>query len=246
MLAAIASHEAGEDEAVGVLTRAMLESWISGAFVLFGGAESLARLEAERQRNERNLIDANEINATGLLNQRKADLNDVAKSRGIRLDEDGEPRFDRLPVEVMAKDLGPLIEKGTGDTGGVLTLYNTLYRSYSTFDAHGLSPLERQLNLEDLPRISMRIPTPWIEARVSAAVGCMLLAKLSEWVFAAFGIDAPEVEQIFQAVMPIVMQAREFAVTSAPADVLAALPPELAQLVGHDSPVDSAVRPGSD
>lgn len=61
MAAAIASHEAGEDEAVGVLTRAILETWTSSAFVLFGGAESLARLEAELQRNERALIRTNQI-----------------------------------------------------------------------------------------------------------------------------------------------------------------------------------------
>lgn len=238
MSAAIASHDAGEDEAVGVLTRAILESWISGAFVLFGGADSLARLEAERQRNERNLIEANEINAAALLDQRKAELDAAAKSHGIRLDGDGEPHFDKLPVFIMAEEIGALIEARTGDSGGALVLYNMLYRSYSTFDAHGLHPLERQLDLGELPRISMRWPTPWIEARVSVAVACTLLSKLGEWVFASFSIDSAELEQIFGALMPVLMNARLFAVAEAPDDVLAAVPPDLARQLGFDSVVD--------
>ena len=245
MSAAIASHEAGEDEAVGVLSRAILESWISGAFVLFGGADSLARLEAELQRNERNLTEANEITAGGLLGQRKAELDAAAKSHGIRIGPDGEPRFDRLTVFAMAEELDALIEAKTGDSGGALALYNMLYRSYSTFDAHGLSPLERQLNLGELPQINMRKPTPWVEASVSVAAACVLLSKLGEWVFASFGIDSSELEQIFEAVMPVLMKARLFAVTSAPEDVLAALPPELARRLGlgtlaEDAPDDQS------
>lgn len=49
----------------------------------------------------------------------------------------------------MAKELGPLIEKATGRDEEPLALYNTLYRSYSTFDAHGIDPLERRIDLDD-------------------------------------------------------------------------------------------------
>ena len=227
LAAAIASHEAGEDEAVGVLTRAILETWTSGAFVLFGGAESLARLEAELQRNEQALITNNAINGAELLAERKAELHGVAKAQGFQLGEDGEPRFDKLTVEVMAKELGPLIEKATGEAADALLVYNMLYRSYSTFDTHGLSPLQRQLNLDDLPRISMRQPKPWIEAHSSVAVACLLLAVLGEWVYASFGIDEPELAEVLERLMPIALQACAVAVSGATTDVFAALPAEL-------------------
>lgn len=227
LVAAIASHEAGEDEAVGVLTRSILETWTSGAFVLFGGAESLARLEAELQRNEQALFANNEINGADLLAQRKAELHEIAKAQGFQIGKDGEPRFERLTVEVMAKELGPLIEKATGEAANALVIYNMLYRSYSTFDTHGLSPLQRQLNFDDLSRISMRNPKPWIDAHSSTAVACLLLSVLGEWVFASFGIEEPELAEVLKTLQPIVLKACVVAVSGASTDVLTALPAEL-------------------
>ncbi len=232
MRAAIACHEDGQDEAVGVLTRAVLECWISGAFILFGRAESLARFEVERQRNERNLLVSNRINAAKLVAQRRAEMDEVAKAYGFRLGDDGEPRFDRLPVQVMAAELGPLIEAATGESADILALYDLLYRSYSTFDTHGLEPLERRLDLDDLSLTTMREPSPWIEPYGSIAVACLLLAVLAKWVFDAYGIRTSEAERIFETVAPIVEQAGTAALQGAPQEVLEALPPDYLRAAG--------------
>lgn len=226
MRAAFACHEAGQDEAVGILTRAIMESWISGAFILFGGAESLARMEAEHQRNQRNLIASNRINASDLVAQQKAEIEEAAKTYGFRLGEDGEPRFDSLTVRVMAEDLGSLIEAATGERSNIVLLYDLLYRSYSTFDTHGLEPLGRQLDLDDLSLTTMRRPTPWIEPHGSIGVACLLLAMLAKWVFDAYRIGTSEVERIFETVGPIMERAGLTAVALAPQQVIDALPPD--------------------
>jgi hypothetical protein len=222
--AAIASHRAGEDEAVGVLTRAILESWITGAFVLFGGPEALVRLDAERHRNEKNLVNANLIQAADLLAKRKATIDELAQTYGFRLNEDGEPTFGKLPVELMAMELGPLIRATTGDDEDPLALYNLMYRSYSTFDTHGLYPLERQLDLSELSLTTLREPTPWIDVSGSVGIACVLLAKLAFWVFRAYPIDTRLVEDIYATVADILKRSGIAAMERAPQQVTDALP----------------------
>lgn len=177
--ASIACLSAGQTEAIGVLSRALLESWVSGAFVMFGGADALARLDAERQRQEGNLIKANDVKADDLLASRKAELNEAAVANGIRLGTDGVPKWDWLTVELMAKELGPLIEKATGRDEEPLALYNMLYRSYSTFDAHGIYPLERRIDLDDLTLTTMCHPVPWVDPHASIGLSCLLLTTLA-------------------------------------------------------------------
>jgi hypothetical protein len=236
MRAAIACLAAGQDEAVGVLVRAVMESWVAGAFVLFGGPDALARLDAEFQRNQRALLESNRVNASDVIAQQKAELDEVARTYEISLGEDGEPRFDRLSVELMAKELGPLIEAATREPADILTLYNLLYRPYSTLDSHGLQPLERQLDLSDLSLITMREPRPWIDPSSSIALACLLLARLAKWVFDAFRIGTWEVERIFETVAPIMEQASAKALANASQQVLDALPPDIPRTISDTSP----------
>lgn len=225
MRAAIAIHRAGQDEGVGVLTRAILESWITGAFVLFGGPEALYRLDAERHRYESNLITANVIQADELLAERKAEIDEVARAYGFRLRKDGEPTFVRLSVELMAKELGPLIVAATGEEEDPLALYDMMYRSYSTFDTHGIYPLERQLDLTDLSLTTLRQPQPWIDPHGSIGITCVLLAKLAYWVFKQYPIDTHELERIYATVGEILERSGTAALEQAPRKVIDALPP---------------------
>lgn len=216
--------EAGQQETVGVLTRAIQEAWFTGTFAMFGGRPAIIRLEAERQRNMRLMADSNKLNADAVLDDQKDDLHLVAVEAGHPLGPDGKPKFDRLPVFRIASELGAMIEASPYETEDSLAVYNMMYRSYSSFDAHGLDPLDRRIDFSDGALVTLREPIPWIDPHASILLSAMMLVTLGGWVFGECGIARIELNGVRSTLVELGMDAHDHAFDGAPQEVLDALP----------------------
>lgn len=229
--ASIVCLDAGHLEAIGLLTRALFESWTTGAYVMFGGREALGRLHAERWRQERHMMQVNGVRADDLVAERDAEIDEIGRVLGIKVGEDGRPKWDGLTVMSMAEQLDSLIPAAMSGGEEVLVIYRTVYRSYSTFDTHGLSPLERLLDMDDIELISMRSPTPWNDPVASIALSCLLLARLANWVFDEFRISTAPLLDDRNVVEQVLRRASDVNLQAAPQRVKDALPESVRALL---------------
>jgi len=225
--AGIASSKAGFPDVVGVLVRSLVDSWLSGAYVMFGGAEALARLEHQLQRHEAAMLSQNGLGAQELLRMRSDDLAVAARDIGLLDDADDASALGRITTERIAAELSELLP---GEDA--LALYNLLYRTYSTTDAHGLGPLNRWPATENIELIRLHEPTPWVDPHGSLGLATLLLCRLAEWVFDAFHLSTTEVRQVFDLVAPVLERAGTAAIAAASPEVLAALPADF-QVLGQ-------------
>jgi hypothetical protein len=193
---------------------------------MFGGRQAIIRLEAERQRHSRAMAESNELNADAVLTAQRDDLDEVASDAGHQLGNDGKPKFDRLSVFTIAEDLGPMIEVSRYATEDSLAIYNLMYRSYSTLDAHGLDPLERRIDLSDPSLVPLRDPSPWIDPHVSILLSAVMLVTLAGWAFGEFAIGRIELDDIRRSLVTLGTESRDHAFDGAPQAVLNALPVE--------------------
>jgi hypothetical protein len=225
--AALSCQLSGHDEAIGILTRSLIECTFSGAFIMFGEAKSFARMEAEQRRQERTFLDINKFNAAELIELRRREMEDIGEQLGLTKKGSGS-HFDRLSVETIAAELGPLVSAKTGEPEDGVVLYNLFYRPYSMLDAHGLRPLERQLDFDHHHRhVTMTEAVPWLDPHGSIAIGALVLAVLAQWVFKAYDIDPTDVQGMFKHLGPIVEQVGAKRIEQAPQEVLDVLPRSL-------------------
>lgn len=191
--ASLVNEQVGPDPA-GILARSAWESWLTGTFLLFGGNAAFLRMEAEAQRQETVLLERNSVPANRAVLDRRAALDQVESQRRA-LEEpdraDAEVQWNRLSIEVMARAVGPWIEDTTGESADVTAAYDLFYRSHSTFDAHGIRPLERLVtDSPDGSHLVLSRREPWIDPDHAVAIASMYLGKLGVWIADDFGVDS--------------------------------------------------------
>lgn len=112
---------------------------------------------------------------------------------GQVLDEWSPVRGQPLQVERMAREVNAeLTSRGEGTTL-FRNLYDLLYRSESTFSAHGVGPLIRYLDGDDTVRLRAT-PTGFLPCSHMALLSNLLVAHLASMVFKKFDQDANEME----------------------------------------------------
>lgn len=216
---AVGALRSGRPDSVGVLIRTIIENWFVSAYLFHGGPTALARLEHELIRNQRAVLRNNGIEMDTLLDARRSDLLNAAKDAGLL---DGTT-FGNLSVAAIA---GALSNATDGSIDGEQR-YNTLYRSYSTEDAHGFASILRRLNLEDLEQLRVVPVGPWIDAYGSLAIAGVLMCELGEPVVVALGMDADWLHPINSRLLTVLAAVGAESLARTPAHIRDLLPPDL-------------------
>lgn len=196
--------DAGHNEGIGLLSRALWETWLVGAFVLAGREEALFRLEGEQQRQVRNLAERNGLHPEVMakLEDDQRTLTDAERARrrnSTSADDSSDTiAFGRLQLEQIAKELGPLlVEARLEESADITAAYDLLYRSHSAFDAHGIAALERHLDLSAAGVISLHVQPPsWIETHRSLGIGALQLSLLARYIYLTFGIGTWRLDDV--------------------------------------------------
>lgn len=201
----IAAFRAAQVEAIGVIARAAWESWLVGAFLLYGGKSALIRMEAEQLRQNKNLARLNDL-PPHVLDERLAELIETERLRQRveegRAEDDLSPiKFNKLTLEQVAKETGPLIAAATGQPADLTAAYDMFYRSHSAWDTHGVQAIDARIVLhEDEDRIELQEGSPWLEPEKPLAIAATYLGFLAGLVHEIFGIDTDELGDL-QAVL---------------------------------------------
>jgi hypothetical protein len=176
-----------------VLVRAAYECWLVGVWTLFGGDDALLGVEKERVRNERALATANALpqHAIEYLNSQGHDIDQLVDE----LLGSGAP--SSVKYEQMSRTLPPLIKQQTPEHEEVdmLGVYNLIYRSHSTNDAHPWKPIGQYLEPGPLG-VRVQSREPWQKPAVSIAIMTMWLALLGRWIELARGRDGSQWEGV--------------------------------------------------
>ena len=104
-------------------------------------------------------------------------------------------------------------------------MYDVFYRAYSTFDVHGLYPLERRIDRSDVDRESLQPPTPWMAPAGSTVISTWALGWMAQWVFDRFHLDHIELKAARDAIEPPASRMLEGMLASLPDGVREAMPP---------------------
>lgn len=169
-----------------VLVRSAFECWLVGGWALFGGSDALLGIEKERVRNETSLAEGVSLapDVMDHLTRQKGDLENLTKE----VLGSGAP--SSVKFEQIARALPPLIKNQTAEHEDVdvLTIYNVLYRSHSTNDAHPWKVVGQYVR-ESGQGLRVESFGPWQNPVMSAAVMAMYLGVLGRWIEQARGGD---------------------------------------------------------
>ncbi len=197
---------AGQVEAVGVLARTAWECWLIGTFLVCGGAKSFVRLEAEQLRQNSNVARLNGF-PSAVLNERWSELRKTERYRriledGLSTDDSSPVTFDKLTVEQLAREVGPMIPAAMGGPADVIGIYDKFYRAHSAWDTHGIQALDRRIALlaED-GRIELKAAVGWLEPEKPLATATAYLALLARQIFHEFGISPRKLDDLAEALL---------------------------------------------
>jgi hypothetical protein len=172
-----------------ILVRAAFETWITGCWALFGGNDAVLGIEKERIRNEKAIVEKNDLPADVL--RHLTDQSAVIKDAQDQLLGGDAPTAVKFLQ--MATDLPPLIKAQTRDheDADVVVIYDLLYRVHSTNDAHPWKPVGQYL--KEKPAGLAVVPYgPWNNPLDAIATMAMYLGLLGRWIDEARGGSDPD------------------------------------------------------
>lgn len=184
-----ALYLAGRPPSAGanILVRSAFECWLVGAWALFGGDDALLGIEKERARNEFSLASSVGVGEPAVqhVERQKADI--AALSKELL----GTEVPSSVKYEQMAAALPRYIKHQTPDheVVNVTEVYNLLYRSHSTYDAHPWKVIQHYLRNGGW---RVEPPAPWQEPVISSGIMAMYIAVLGRWIEGARGRDGSQ------------------------------------------------------
>lgn len=219
----LALIRAEQTEGVGVVARSAWEAWLVGTYLLAGGRDSLHRLAAESLRQNDVLADRNALAPEVLekLARDRAELEDAERDRldalGIQVPDTDSIKFERLTVETIARQLGPmLVASGLEESADVLSAYDLFYRSHSAYDSHGMPALERHLDVSQKGLVGLvREPPGWIEPHRTLGVVAMYVSSLAHHLYVRFGIGVERLELVQEQLLDVMRAGADSALTEA-------------------------------
>lgn len=167
----------GRSDVVGLLARAVYETVIVSLYVLLKGHQGVLEVAGDHKKFSRILIERN--------TELEPDL--IA---GWRFDE------DKINLEQMTRDLGPLLVEAGDPVGDIQNIYDLGYRAESTFSAHGFGAIARYL---DASTAIWRVtPNPGGLLRCAdARVVCILYTgALARHLFRVFGVGVWQLDHL--------------------------------------------------
>jgi hypothetical protein len=167
-----------------VLTRSAFEFWLIGNYALYGGVDAVVGIDGQRQRHETLLAKMNYL-SQDVVDYLKVQQ-DVLDEAKIELLAGVNP--SSMSLEQIAIRLGPLILEATGEQADLLAVYNLIYRTHSTYDAHPPKVIATMLDMEgDAVRV---LPVPsWNDPLTSALVMTTYLCVLGRTIEQQLGGD---------------------------------------------------------
>jgi len=167
-----------------ILVRSAFECWLVGVWALLGGDDALLGIEKERVRNERNLATSVTISEAAIqyLNDQQTTVSDLSEKLL------GTDAPSSVKYEEMARVLPSHIKEQTPDHEevDVLAVYDLLYRSHSTYDAHPWKVIGQYVQEGELGLRVKSVPA-WQDPVISGAVMTMYVARLGGWIEHARG-----------------------------------------------------------
>jgi hypothetical protein len=173
---ALALAERGRSIGANVLARSAFECWLAGAYALFGGDDAVLGFEAERHRHETRI--AKTLDNPGVEAFLEVEFEALNKVLDMYLD--GKPN----PVNLadISKRLGGMITQATGEDADIELVYETLYRTHSTYDAHPVKALGSMVKFDEADVGRVEPVGPWLDPVEAALVMCMYVATLGRWL----------------------------------------------------------------
>jgi Family of unknown function (DUF5677) len=175
------------DDVGGVLLRALLEVWMVGLYVLYGGDEATEHVLGAHVRSLKNLDPGAFPSVPAVLEEW----------------EEFELPTDRIKWEDLAPQVGRLLEAAgqSRHPANMKAFYEVLYRGYSHMDAHGglqtLAP--HMVSREDRMELSIKRP-PQGDPNHELVTAAGLVGYLACQVLAAFGFSIAPIVKALSAV----------------------------------------------
>jgi len=167
------------DDLCAVLLRALVESNLFGLYALLGGDEALAKLRGDHRRNVENFISRN---STPEL------LEAVA---GWTVDK------DQVSVEQVARELAPLLKAAGELVADPLGIYDVIYRSTSTFDAHATGAAVRYMREDNgLLRMVLHPATVGVTPDVCLSIGTLYTVYFARYIFERAGFSVARIDEL--------------------------------------------------
>jgi hypothetical protein len=183
-----------------VLVRAAFEAWIAGAWALFGGADAILGMEAERLKHERALAAENGLPENVIAHL--ADQEQVVAEATKRLLGSAAP--SSVKYREMARLLPDRIREQTleHEDADVLAIYDMLYRAHSTNDAHPWKPISQYVHESGL---GLRVEPfgPWNRPLEAIATMAMYVGILGRWIDEARGHADPKWNELVKVIVEL-------------------------------------------
>jgi hypothetical protein len=188
--------EGGRPEIMGILVRAMFETWLVANYILLKGKDAEDELVLIELGNEFARSVTAMARGTGRrIDETKAHVDRFKASVADHPDNvPGDPAEagvpgDRLKFEQLASAVKALIIAREGSSVDAVAIYNAVYRGESTYSAHpGLGTLHAYMNYdptEENDTLTLRPRPPFPN---QAGVGSLLTIDLAFRLFRAFDI----------------------------------------------------------
>lgn len=178
-----------EPAGVNVLVRSAFEYWLMGAWLVFGGEDAIIGVELERYRWQ--IILAERVGETDTANTERHTVG-LAKLRDEQAayQQAGSAlpagRASSVVLLQVAERLGALIKaRFPEDTDADVTqVYDLLYRSHSTMDAHPPLTINKLTGDGDRVKVGLQ---PWLPPANALRVMTPYLCLLGHWIDATLG-----------------------------------------------------------
>jgi hypothetical protein len=183
--------EAGRDDVVGVLSRALCEVWLVSFYVLLKG----------KDQDDQSVIE--ELEASHLYWLEKFAKQNAASDLDLAQWRQTVKEPHPLNYADLAKAVGELLTEAEGEPADVMTLYDRMYQAESIFSAHAsFGSLTPYVVTDQNDRHAIRAK-PDAAFPAGPIVAAELTAHLALHVYRTFGIRTTEIEQI----LPLLKQA---------------------------------------
>jgi hypothetical protein len=164
-------------DVAGLLARAVYETVLVSLYVLLKGHEGVLTVVGDHKKHSRILI------------ERNAEL-DPELIAGWRFDE------NKLNLEQVTKELGPLLTEAGDPPGDVNLIYDLGYRAESTFSAHGYGAIGRYLDASSECWRVIPNPGGLVDGAQAHVSPVLYTSALARHVFRVFGIGVTELDQL--------------------------------------------------
>lgn len=196
-----ALRQRGRTVGANVLVRSAFEFWLTGTYALFGGLEAIIGIDAERHRHETILAKSNSL---------PAEVHEFLEMQAAVLDEAREALLGgeapaAFKFDQVARRLNTLILEATTEGADVLAIYNMVYRSHSTNDAHPPKTMATMIHCAGDVLTVRPIPS-WNEPAVASGNMAMYVAILGRWIEEQLGGDPEPWDEVVRELMGLMQQ----------------------------------------